>query len=206
GYRSFDAAEHPLRRGRRAVDRLDARDRTGDVGRQAAQHHGDLVVHALVAEFAQRHRHRRDRLIKLIWHDGVRLCMLTKRLEHGQFAWPTTQTIGRIALSSAQLAALLDGCEWRARRSLIPSERHQDRRQLAQTFNAHLRRSKRHARAVALVEHPGRQLAAEIRPVTGVDADQVLTSPERRYLQGPPAGLRAAMWRSRSALMSVFKG
>ena len=53
-------------------------------------------------------------LIKLIWHDGVGLCMLTKRLEQGQFAWPTTQTIGRIALSSAQLAALLDGCEWRA--------------------------------------------------------------------------------------------
>jgi transposase len=53
-------------------------------------------------------------LIKLIWHDGVGLCMLTKRLEHGQFAWPSTQTMGRIALSSAQLAALLDGYEWRA--------------------------------------------------------------------------------------------
>jgi transposase len=40
--------------------------------------------------------------------------MLSKRLEHGQFAWPSTQTTGRIALTSAQLAALLDGCEWRA--------------------------------------------------------------------------------------------
>ena len=51
---------------------------------------------------------------KLIWHDGVGLCMLTKRLEQGQFAWPSARTTGRIMLSSAQLAALLDGCEWRA--------------------------------------------------------------------------------------------
>jgi transposase len=59
-------------------------------------------------------RGRRAGLIKLIWHDGVGLCMLTKRLEQGQFAWPSTDTGGRIALSAAQLAALLDGCEWRA--------------------------------------------------------------------------------------------
>jgi transposase len=59
-------------------------------------------------------RGRRAGLIKLIWHDGIGLCMLTKRLERGQFVWPSASTTGRIALSSAQLAALLDGCEWRA--------------------------------------------------------------------------------------------
>jgi len=59
-------------------------------------------------------RGRRAGLIKLIWHDGVGLCMLTKRLERGQFAWPSSNTTGRIMLTSAQLAALLDGCEWRA--------------------------------------------------------------------------------------------
>jgi transposase len=59
-------------------------------------------------------RGRRAGLIKLIWHDGVGLCMLSKRLERGQFAWPTSSTTGRIMLTSAQLAALLDGCEWRA--------------------------------------------------------------------------------------------
>ena len=59
-------------------------------------------------------RGRRADLIKLIWHDGMGLCMLTKRLEQGQFAWPSASTTGSIALSSAQLAALLDGCEWRA--------------------------------------------------------------------------------------------
>jgi len=59
-------------------------------------------------------RGRRAGLIKLIWHDGVGLCLLTKRLEQGQFVWPSTTTSGRLALSPAQLAALLDGCEWRA--------------------------------------------------------------------------------------------
>jgi transposase len=37
-----------------------------------------------------------------------------KRLEQGQFQWPSTSTTGRIALTAAQLVALLDGCEWRA--------------------------------------------------------------------------------------------
>src|SRR6476659_4542363 len=37
-------------------------------------------------------RGRRSGLIKLIWHDGVGLCRLTKRLERGQFAWPSTST------------------------------------------------------------------------------------------------------------------
>ena len=59
-------------------------------------------------------RGRRAGLIKLVWHDGVGLCMLTKRLERGQFVWPSATSTGRIALSAAQLSALLDGCEWRA--------------------------------------------------------------------------------------------
>ncbi|GAC1541334.1 MAG: IS66 family insertion sequence element accessory protein TnpB [Ramlibacter sp.] len=59
-------------------------------------------------------RGRRAGLIKLLWHDGLGLCLLTKKLEQGQFIWPSTNTTGRIALTPAQLAALLDGCEWRA--------------------------------------------------------------------------------------------
>jgi transposase len=59
-------------------------------------------------------RGRRAGLIKLLWLDGIGLCLLTKRLEHGQFIWPSASTAGRIALSPSQLAALLDGCEWRA--------------------------------------------------------------------------------------------
>jgi transposase len=59
-------------------------------------------------------RGRRAGLIKLIWHDGIGFCLLTKRLERGRFIWPSTTTTGQITLSTAQLAALLDGCEWRA--------------------------------------------------------------------------------------------
>jgi transposase len=61
-------------------------------------------------------RGRRAGLIKLLWHDGIGLCRLTKRLEQGQFVWPSATSTGTIALSSPQLAALLDRCEWRARR------------------------------------------------------------------------------------------
>jgi transposase len=59
-------------------------------------------------------RGRRAGLIKLIWHDGIGLCMLTKQLEQGQFMWPSASTTGGITSSSAQLVALLGGCEWRA--------------------------------------------------------------------------------------------
>ena len=58
-------------------------------------------------------RGRRSGLIKLLWHDGIGLSLLTKRLERGQFIWPMTST-GSIALSAGQLSTLLEGCEWRA--------------------------------------------------------------------------------------------
>jgi transposase len=58
-------------------------------------------------------RGRRAGLIKLLWHDGIGLCLLTKRLERGHFIWPMTST-GAISLTAAQLATLLEGCEWRA--------------------------------------------------------------------------------------------
>jgi transposase len=52
-------------------------------------------------------RGRRSTLLKLIWHDGIGLCMLTKRLERGQFIWPMTST-GSVMLSAGQLSTLLD--------------------------------------------------------------------------------------------------
>ena len=57
-------------------------------------------------------RGRRGNLLKLVWHDGIGLCMLTKRLERGRFVWPQADS-GSIALSSAQLAMLLEGIDWR---------------------------------------------------------------------------------------------
>jgi transposase len=58
-------------------------------------------------------RGKRGCLIKVLWHDGIGLCLLTKRLERGHFIWPMTST-GAISLTAAQLATLLEGCEWRA--------------------------------------------------------------------------------------------
>ena len=64
-------------------------------------------------------RGRKGGQIKLIWHDGIGLCLLSKRLERGFLIWPMTES-GKILLSVGQLAALLEGCEWRAP---VPSRR-----------------------------------------------------------------------------------
>jgi transposase len=58
-------------------------------------------------------RGRRASLNKLLWHDDIGLCLLTKRLERGHFIWPMTST-GAISLTASQLATLLEGCKWRA--------------------------------------------------------------------------------------------
>jgi transposase len=47
-------------------------------------------------------RGRRGNLLKLVWHDGIGLCMLTKRLDRDHFIGPMTST-GSIALSVGQL-------------------------------------------------------------------------------------------------------
>ncbi len=52
-------------------------------------------------------RGRRAGLIKLIWHDGIGLCMLTKRLEQGSFRWPPIMD-GVMKLSPVEFAALFD--------------------------------------------------------------------------------------------------
>ena len=45
--------------------------------------------------------------------------------------------------------------------------------ELDQTFEADPRLAQGHTRAVALIEHPGRQLAAKVWPLVRVDALQV---------------------------------
>jgi transposase len=65
---------------------------------------------------------RADR-IKLLWWDGTGVCLLTKRLEDGQFRWPKVED-GTMRLSAAQLSALLEGLDWRrvyqSRRMRVP--------------------------------------------------------------------------------------
>ena len=43
-------------------------------------------------------RGRRSGLIKLLWHDGVGMCLFIKRLERGQFIWPMSSA-GTVSLT-----------------------------------------------------------------------------------------------------------
>jgi len=54
---------------------------------------------------------RADR-VKLIYWDGTGVCLLAKRLEDGKFRWPNVHD-AVMRLSAAELAALLEGLDWR---------------------------------------------------------------------------------------------
>ncbi len=58
-------------------------------------------------------RGRRGDLIKVIWWDGQGACLFSKRLERGRFVWPSIAS-GKLTISTAQLAMLLEGIDWRA--------------------------------------------------------------------------------------------
>ena len=55
---------------------------------------------------------RRGDLLKIIWWDSQGACLFSKRLERGRFVWPAAKD-GKISLTSAQLAMLLEGIDWR---------------------------------------------------------------------------------------------
>jgi transposase len=57
-------------------------------------------------------RGRGGSLIKCLWHDGVGLSLLAKRLDRGRFIWPSAQE-GVISLTHSQAACLLEGIDWR---------------------------------------------------------------------------------------------
>ena len=60
-------------------------------------------------------RGRRANLIKIVFWDGTGLCLFTKRLEQGIFLWPSNvEPGGTLALTSAQLSALIEGIDWRS--------------------------------------------------------------------------------------------
>lgn len=54
---------------------------------------------------------RADRVKLLVW-DGSGLVLATKRLEAGQFCWPKIED-GVVRLSATQLAALVEGLDWK---------------------------------------------------------------------------------------------
>ena len=57
-------------------------------------------------------RGRRGDLIKVIWWDGQGACLFSKRLERGRFVWPSAKD-GKVVLTPAQMAMLLEGIDWR---------------------------------------------------------------------------------------------
>jgi transposase len=57
-------------------------------------------------------RGRRGDLLKIIWWDQQGGCLFSKRLERGRFVWPSAKG-GKVSMSAAQLAMLLEGIDWR---------------------------------------------------------------------------------------------
>jgi transposase len=57
-------------------------------------------------------RGRSGKLLKALWFDGQGLCLFAKRLEKGRFVWPSPAD-GRVVITPAQLAMLLEGIDWR---------------------------------------------------------------------------------------------
>jgi transposase len=51
-------------------------------------------------------------LLKLLYWDGQGFCLYYKVLERGRFPWPNTEA-GVARLTSAQLAMLWEGIDWR---------------------------------------------------------------------------------------------
>ena len=57
-------------------------------------------------------RSKRADRVKLIFWDGTGVCLFAKRLEDGKFQWPSISD-AVMRLTAAQLAALLEGLDWR---------------------------------------------------------------------------------------------
>jgi len=57
-------------------------------------------------------RGRRGDLLKIFWWDNQGACLFSKRLERGRFVWPAAKD-GKVSVTAAQLAMLLEGIDWR---------------------------------------------------------------------------------------------
>lgn len=57
-------------------------------------------------------RGKRGNRVKILWWCDGGLNLFYRRLEEGEFVWPRA-TSGTVSMSSAQLAVLLEGIDWR---------------------------------------------------------------------------------------------
>jgi len=105
-------------------------------------------------------RSKRGDYVKILTWDGSGLCLFAKRLEKGRFVWPPIVE-GALHLTSAQLAMLWEGIDWRrpdwgappARVGSHPprSDRPSRGQCLAQSQSRGLERRQRHARAARAI-------------------------------------------------------
>jgi transposase len=65
-------------------------------------------------------RGKRGDYLKLVYWDGSGLCLFAKRLEKGRFVWPPIVD-GRMRLTPAQMALLIEGIDWRRTVSVADS-------------------------------------------------------------------------------------
>ena len=60
-------------------------------------------------------RGKKASILKILFWDGNGLCLFTKRIDRGGFVWPQIcEPGGSITLTSAQVAMLIEGIDWRA--------------------------------------------------------------------------------------------
>jgi len=67
-------------------------------------------------------RGKRGDYLKILAWDGSGLCLFAKRLEKGRFVWPPIVE-GRLRLSPAQMALLVEGIDWRRTVAPEPAKR-----------------------------------------------------------------------------------
>lgn len=69
-------------------------------------------------------RGKRGDYLKILAWDGSGMCLFAKRLEKGRFVWPPIVE-GRLQLTAAQLALLIEGIDWRRTVAPAPAKRPQ---------------------------------------------------------------------------------
>jgi len=66
-------------------------------------------------------RGKRGDYLKILCWDGSGLCLFAKRLEKGRFIWPPIVD-GKMTLTPAQMALLVEGIDWRRTVAIEPPE------------------------------------------------------------------------------------
>lgn len=79
----------------------------------------DTALARVVQVFGAAHPHhaylfanKRANRIKVLLHDGIGIWLAARRLHQGKFVWPAAGVCPQIALSRAQLDALIVGLPW----------------------------------------------------------------------------------------------